>query len=1495
MVCFTVLGECQETLGYLRAEGVSLFSQSNPTFFLTQGVPCAGAGRNEVAKIFTVAMEGSDDENCLQHQASCKSIRFILHNECHQNVDLTIHLKHNENYSHTESCFRKTQNISCQCSVTITGEHDRQKPDIIFQPSQEENKTYQGCLDCHFFLLSNQSNVDSLVSDTVNEHKDVKLMLKHLTVSSSILDFSGHVDFSADNVDFVDSQVNVDGLSRMSCSFHCASCSFSMSTKTDESHKQSQVKLSHCIFLSFELNNCSTSNTLIDLSFVCVGNVHMKTLNLFQDEGDNHLAASVHVQQMDAPPVAGQTLPQTILTFENVLSFGKGPLGHSLVVILNDSINSKSEVLVENCTSTQSPGLLNYIVFSNKDSDLRHSVHKLSIINSHIASSDSKDTLIKIQNQAAGIIVFRKCTFINNIVEKTQSIIALWITRVLFELTGTNFVNNTGGVRVVDDTQRNDSHDSAQRNLSSSDFFNEMSLSVSILFESSRSVAQVCNCTFLNSYSEYYAGGFTVQTTLLSLVSVSNRSPFTVQIKDSLFKNVSTIRGTGGAVQIKPGFFSQVWIGSTHSVQRPKLEILVSGCQFVSNSAETGGALLLDSSTKWSFFLVITLCHFERNIAQEGGAIKIYNQCSSLFDSFVEVSFSQFSNNVATGKGSAISTKFVCTFPKGQMKVILSEVDFVDNVVQEKELSDKSGGALIFSAEEPPTTTLISVKQTKWRNNTSSSHGGALAFHLYESSSVHIVQSQFDSNHAGLTGFGGACYFNIIKLGEEGVGKKIKINYCSFANNTASEGGSVFQTSSQALDTEFEILNSVFYCCDIVAADFVAVMTFAHFKNLQFYSVLHKDDLLILGLLLKADGPYLLDNIYFTCHQADITLSVNSFSIFHDVKLNIPVLTSLTASCTKCITKPFTKGNGSMLINQQNENFHSKTQMEYQTTIQLMSPCQPCPFGGECLDGNVKALPNYWGYKMNGQVFFLPCPPQYCCNGIDVPCDSFNTCAPHRTGKLCGKCKHRFSESLMSAACIPDTRCDDWWVWPLGFFLALVYLLWYMYKNSLLNVFKFAILKLHSYYLQKEKICPVGHSGHTEERTKYLTSGGVPKVENAYFDILVYFVNILNIIKVQVELRDSDTVAILHFSEKFFMKYVDVDVQQIFHVDICPFHGVDATSKTLARPVFTLMVLFVWLVLFSSTLVFLKMFSCAKSKTHFSRCTFYQFKLKLVEGFIEIGKYSYSGMASATFLFLTCVGIRNQRVWKYDAEVSCYSTLQKVVVIYAVVYIVPFIFISPLGGKLLRVRAVSYIHIMLACIFPFPFVVCWVFQILFGKAKWGKQLVSTSKHTKHYSCTKTEKMNTLLSKEGKEAQILLDTYQGVYKDKHSHWESVIEIRKLIFCSFYLVPNNMHRLMLCTLASIVVLVHHKSIYPFVHINSNRAETLSLSLLCLACVTNSVKSVFPELGYVVESGTPIEQLLYLMNRLDQIFPLVVISYIITTETYNVMRGLLSKKDT
>ena len=123
--------------------------------------------------------------------------------------------------------------------------------------------------------------------------------------------------------------------------------------------------------------------------------------------------------------------------------------------------------------------------------------------------------------------------------------------------------------------------------------------------------------------------------------------------------------------------------------------------------------------------------------------------------------------------------------------------------------------------------------------------------------------------------------------------------------------------------------------------------------------------------------------------------------------------------------------------------------------------CLPCPTGGQCVGGNVVALPGYWGAVVtasdeslhapvtavaNGSsvtsaavglpavtaavVSFMLCPAGYCCDSSEPSassgaCTSIQACRVGRTGSLCGDCAPGFVSAVGSSQCVPARQCDS--------------------------------------------------------------------------------------------------------------------------------------------------------------------------------------------------------------------------------------------------------------------------------------------------------------------------------------------------------------------------------------------------------------------------------------------------------------------------------------
>ena len=571
-----------------------------------------------------------------------------------------------------------------------------------------------------------------------------------------------------------------------------------------------------------------------------------------------------------------------------------------------------------------------------------------------------------------------------------------------------------------------------------------------------------------------------------------------------------------------------------------------------------------------SNILSITNSRFSLNKGSLGSAACLELENDS---AFVSINNSQFTDNAAGIHGGAVRLQLKY---ESVLTLRLKTVDFIGNVLISGKYEASAGTALMVMSDNRVSRAAASgykvtalIENVKCLNNTSKGYGGALGFYLSSQSLISIVDSDFKNNEAGRTFDGGALYFYIQPnpnptpaTFQYFVPTKLLIRKSNFMNNIAGQGGSLYQKSFQNTNGTLTVKDTSFFCCNgtfskthaynstILVADFATDM-----ENVRFYDKPQNPLLAIPGLNLKGEKSvsHSLNSLFYECDSARNILY--TWSPNTDEGLELPSnnkttedgsdrsnvdssVTTLSLTCVHCTHLPYTAGDGIMQIfNTMSKlgQYHlnllcSKGNLEdsfchvHGHYFESKVPCRACPFGGDCSKIKIAARPNYWGYASDGLIVFQTCPQGYCCNDIDVPCDSYDTCALNRRGRLCGECEHGYSESLMSKTCIPDEQCDDIWMWPVAILLAFTYLLWYMYKEEIMSGITTLLIHIYKCKCFRESISPQSNSGTMitqESGTESERTATESPPDNAYFDILVYFVNILGLLKVKVEFQTS--------------------------------------------------------------------------------------------------------------------------------------------------------------------------------------------------------------------------------------------------------------------------------------------------------------------------------------------------------------------------------------
>ncbi len=1029
---------------------------------------------------------------------------------------------------------------------------------------------------------------------------------------------------------------------------------------------------------------------------------------------------------------------------------------------------------------------------------------------------------------------------------------------------------------------------------------------------------------------------FTFGISIGSVIFVNNYNLRSVSLRGSNFTNNLIHK-----LSVRPGYF-----GGDNYIE-PTIEIFVARCLVSNNNAGYLAAfvMIMIMPEKGIVNLTITDSGFHGNKAENSGSVvSISVHPKYLDENLLTLIFliesSEFTGNEAN-TGGAVALQFFltsCEFrihrvmfkgnhagwsggavllqvynyfelkdSKPHVNVNVTDSKFLSNFAVSNQRRQGNGGALALDIQSQYYTCNVLFNNVLFENNTCEGHGGGMAVTVPENKFVlSLTDSDIFHNEVKGGSAGGGVYISLISMSksdeseEEVTPPGLSVQKVRFLDNAAGEGGSFFLTAAHSSKGSLSVDDCEFSCCNSTV-DFsfepsprTGSLMFSTLpvtvQNVQYSETpLNSDSMCYAsGLVLERSWrSHVLKNVTYQCDEMKIRAKLERNDTAEHPSM-------VTIYCENCTFLPYVAGSGFVRIDAETDD------TENTAIVEQKNPCRHCPFGGDCSDGEPKARPNYWGYKHEGIMKFQSCPQGYCCNDITVACLSHDTCSISRTGRLCGMCKPGFSESLMSKDCVANNKCTDWWIWPASILMAVIYLIWYMYKGEIgagvgflftsIPSLKLPRLGTTSSKVQHVKVNPYKPGTKSQDNPQRPEDASKEKADKAYFDILVYFVNIVSLLKVKVEFQSTQVRSgFLYDMEKYFIRYVDLDMQQVANVSLCPFPGIDAVGKFLARPGFVLVILLVWLALFTLTSIVVPalLFKVRKSDS-LSWCK--TFKFKLIEGFVETVKYSYSGLAGVTFVFLTCIEIGGRQYWKYNADVECFSAWQRAVISVAVMYTIPFSVTTIVGANLLKRGDIGFAQFMIACVVPLPFLLYWFAVFVFLKTAVETKSLSLKNLT---SSTKDLLQISRTEKISEESLIILNTFQGPYKDRNAWWEGVIELRKLFFNAYYLIPNNIYRLVCCTVTAVVVLVHHNSTKPFKNPNSNKAESLSLSLLCIACVTNSIKTVFTESGILVEANTPTEELLHLMNRLDRIMMITLMAFMVLSELYFLIRSAYMTK--
>ena len=945
-------------------------------------------------------------------------------------------------------------------------------------------------------------------------------------------------------------------------------------------------------------------------------------------------------------------------------------------------------------------------------------------------------------------------------------------------------------------------------------------------------MSQVTGSTFTNNTAEYGAG---ISIEVWSC-SVDSNSSIMSQVTGSTFTN-NTAEHAAGMIH--------TWMGSCSVDRNSSIMSQVIGSTFTNNTAEYGAGIYTDLyscsiNSNSSVMLLTTHSKFTLNTVERYGAgiFAYLGSCSvdSTSSFTIQILGSIFSSNSAE-RGASLSvlqnTEDTCV--SGELTVDIDNCRFINNS------ASKEGGSLYLN--------VFLITQVYVRNSIFNRNKALPGSGLYrESVNVQscdnttcyqatkaLIKTQIFQSH-----FIDNIDTAILVKNKQRYGI-LTIKRCSFINNRC-----INLSFAEDIFTDMDL--------ELSYTNIVKNKTFSRTIGINSQS-----DATLRNVTVDTSVLSIEKQIIVAVFSHYITQGKHPSFRYHCPAFYQPMLSTagltdtgavmVRATCDTCFEGYYTGETWMATSAEDNSDYHCTEKQNFDIYARIMGKtrfcytvslgiCNKCPHGGNCSAG-VLSLPNYWGHvTATDRLEFHRCPVGYCCN--QAQCDGIGQCATHREGRLCGHCMKGFSESLLSAECLPDENCKDIWLLPLfilwGFLVTQILIFMGKFEklgNRLLEIFRHFISKWKTANSSKDQ------SNEPDERQKtkpFITkitiveSDCIPKVpilwgllatqrpqraepsgSHKYLQIILYYLQ--DAALMQVDLAIGSSGSTIQKIRKLLLNVSQLAVDMLdLGLKLCPIQGwtpvVKLVTKNLTGPLVFCFVFAIYVAANISSKY------CSNRKQSI-RLFWYP---KLTSATIFALLLFYQQIANTTFSLLYCIKSDDQSILFIDGTVTCYKPWQILIHIFAfnwVIAIIPVLMFLP---GLLELRLISVTDFFLACLLPGPMLCYWVYKFYTKKFCF---------HPSYVTPWQDEALGIL------QKTFVPTTYRNMFP---FCWLGFMKIRRLaLVLIFTFVSNLVGRVALMCIVIMLFLIIHLETKPYQDKMANNAYTASLlATLCIGLI-------------------------------------------------------------